>query len=364
MFAKSNKRFSYISNPENLMDKLPPAVYSLDWDKDSGFSVNYLFDAFILPSHIYTDTTEHNAARFTDIVLSEYNRKEKNVGVLLNGVKGTGKSLMFKLIANKAINKGLPILMIQDKFNSLAMSKYLSAIEDELVVVFDEFEKLYTTKEDHNSQSDLLSFFDGTSNTKKLFILATNDKSKISSFLLNRPGRIRYMLEFKALSNEFVHTFLSTNLNDKSVVETVCDYLTEVDELNFDMLQAVTNEVNTLYPNMSIKEIFNILNVKITDVGYDDYDAKYYLNDVYVDQSVVSIDFRNLEVNNSYIYLPKGFTNSNSADDYFNARIHLDVGCIVFNKGKNMFTFTAQSTVKGVEGELKIVFNRKRAVKI
>ena len=181
MFAKSNKRFSYISNPENLMDKLPPAVYSLDWDKDSGFSVNYLFDAFIVPGHIYTDVTEHNAARFTEIVLSEYNRKEKNVGVLLNGVKGTGKSLMFKLIANKAISKGLPILMIQDKFNSLGMSKYLS-IEDELVVVFDEFEKLYTTKDDHNSQSDLLSFFDGTSNTKKLFILATMIRVRFLAF--------------------------------------------------------------------------------------------------------------------------------------------------------------------------------------
>ena len=171
------------------------------------------------------------------------------------------------------------------------------------------------------------------------------------------------MLEFKSLSNEFVYNFLSTNLNDKSVVETVCEYLTEVDELNFDMLQAVANEVNTLYPDMSIKEIFNILNVKIADVGYD-YDTKYYLNDVYVDQSVVSIDFRNLEVNNSYVYLPKGFMTSKSTDDYFNARIHLDVGCIVFNKGKNMFTFTGESTVKGIEGVLKIVFTRKRAIKI
>lgn len=362
MFVKSDKRYSYISNPENLTDKLPPAVYSLDWDKDNGFSINYLFDSFMLPAHIYSDTTEHNAAKFTSIVLNEYKRKEKNVGVLLNGVKGTGKSLMFKLIANKAISEGLPILMIQDKFNSLSMSKYLAAIEDELVIVFDEFEKLYTTKDDMNNQADLLSFFDGTSNTKKLFILATNDKSKVSSFLLNRPGRIRYMLEFKALSAKFVNSFLESNLNDKSVVDQVSEYLLEVDELNFDMLQAVANEVNTLYPDMSIKQIFNILNVKLTDVSFDDYTAEFYLDGVSIDSNVASINFSDLERNASYVYLPKAFKSKNDGDDYFSFRILLEVGCIVFNKGKNVFTYTKKDPDPSINGELKIIFTRKRVV--
>lgn len=362
MFVKNNKRYSYISNPENLTDKLPPAVYSLDWDKEIGFSINYLFDSFMLPAHIYSDTTEHNAAKFTSIVLNEYKRKEKNVGVLLNGVKGTGKSLMFKLIANKAISEGLPILMIQDKFNSLSMSKYLAAIEDELVIVFDEFEKLYTTKDDMNNQADLLSFFDGTSNTKKLFILATNDKTRVSSFLLNRPGRIRYMLEFKALSNKFVKSFLESNLNDKSVVDLVCEYLLEVDELNFDMLQAVTSEINTLYPDMSIMQIFSILNVKLTDINYDTYSAEYYLNGKLVDTGVCEINFSDLERNSSYVYLPKAFKSKGAGDDYFSARILLEVGSVVFNKGKNVLTYTKKDPDPAIKGELKIVFTRKRVV--
>ncbi len=64
-----------------------------------------------------------------------------NMGVLLNGVKGTGKSVTAKLICNELKNF-LPIIIVDKAYEGLP--QFISKIQQEVIIFIDEFEKVFT----------------------------------------------------------------------------------------------------------------------------------------------------------------------------------------------------------------------------
>jgi hypothetical protein len=187
---------------------------------------------------------------------------------MLIGEKGTGKSLLMKRTANLAIELGMPVIAVENSYSSESLAKFLSSIKDDAVVLFDEFEKKYDPDEDPEnrpSQAGLLSFFDGTSVYRKLIIVTANDRDGINEFFLNRPSRIRYVIDYKGLTPEFVSSYLQEKLIYPEIVQTVLDELELVPSINFDLLRNVVEEVNLLYPLESIKAIMSITNIKRDD---------------------------------------------------------------------------------------------------
>ena len=109
---------------------------------------------------------------------------EKNLGVIFNGIKGTGKTLSAKLLCNAL---GLPVLIVQSPYEGLV--NFLQSLCFECVVFIDEAEKTFKMGEDDDV---LLRLIDGVYNqTRKLYILTTNQLT-LNDNLLGRPGRIRY----------------------------------------------------------------------------------------------------------------------------------------------------------------------------
>ena len=129
---------------------------------------------------------------------------DKNLGVIFNGIKGTGKTLSAKLLCN-ALN--LPVLIVQSPYDGLV--NFLQSLCFECVVFIDEAEKTFKMGEDDDV---LLRLIDGVYNqTRKLYILTTNQLT-LNDNLLGRPGRIRYRFEFGNLQPKAVKDYIDDNL--------------------------------------------------------------------------------------------------------------------------------------------------------
>ena len=165
-------------------------------------------------------------------------RGEKNLGVIFNGLKGTGKTLSAKLLCNAL---DLPVVIVQYPYEGLV--NFLQSLCFECIVFIDEAEKTFKKGEDDDV---LLRLIDGVYNqTRKLYILTTNQLT-INDNLLARPGRIRYRFEFGNLLPKAVKDYLDDNLfpeyadQRKNILEQVD--LLEISTI--DILKALVDEVN------------------------------------------------------------------------------------------------------------------------
>lgn len=101
-------------------------------------------------------------------MLKTFSVFERNLGVILSGDKGIGKSLFARMLAEKAQDAGYPVLII-DQFIP-GISNYIQSIDQEAVFLFDEFDKTFGGVRPGDNETDpqasLLSMFDGTSDGK------------------------------------------------------------------------------------------------------------------------------------------------------------------------------------------------------
>ena len=163
---------------------------------------------------------------------------EKNLGVIFNGLKGTGKTLSAKLLCNAL---DLPVVIVQYPYEGLV--NFLQSLCFECIVFIDEAEKTFKKGEDDDV---LLRLIDGVYNqTRKLYILTTNQLT-LNDNLLGRPGRIRYRFEFSNLLPKAINDYLDDNLLPQ-YADQRRSILNQVDLLEIstiDILKALVDEVN------------------------------------------------------------------------------------------------------------------------
>lgn len=237
--------------------KLPPQTYYLRFSKFKGFYLEAHGTPVIKEDKIYG---VHNEK--VDKVLKGFKRTNKNFGVILSGNKGIGKSLFAKLLSKTAIEKGYPVIIINECYAGI--SSVLEDIEQEVVVLFDEFDKTFGSDNDDksNPQDMLLSLFDGLSNGKKLFVVTCNVLQNLSNYLVNRPGRFHYHFRFDYPSLAEIDEYMKDKLDEKFYpeIEKVKTFATKVD-LNYDCLCAIAFELNTGIPFEEAIKDLNIINI-------------------------------------------------------------------------------------------------------
>jgi hypothetical protein len=215
---------------------LPPGNFIIKEDMFGRYFFEGI-DDFQLPDKLYGDT-----AQLAERILRTYNDRPGSTGVMLSGEKGSGKTLLAKVISHISKSNGWPTVVINtaffgDKFNSL-----IQAIDQPCIVLFDEFEKVY----DNKQQREMLTLLDVVYPTKKLFLFTINDKWGIDTHLNNRPGRIFYALEYKGLDHDFIAEYCNEKLKEplKAHIAVLCQISTMFLAFNFDMLQAIVEEMN------------------------------------------------------------------------------------------------------------------------
>ena len=243
-----------------------PSTKGLDYDLEAGTVYNINIDRYTgeisfeiapkldLPSKVYSTEADQ---RFIKKVLTQYKRVESGVlGVMLSGLKGSGKTVTVKQIANRS---NLPIILIDKGFSPYQFKNLFSKLGTvEVCFIFDEVDKL---GEDYDD-SFLLQVLDGANTTgKKLMLFTCNDESEINDCLIDRCSRIRYWKEFDEMSASMIEAILSDRLKDKDKIKPILDFIqNNFGVVSFDNVMSFIKEVND-YPEETIESLFEDMNL-------------------------------------------------------------------------------------------------------
>ena len=238
------------------LDKLPPQNYTVKYDKMNDEYYLEAIEPFSTPSKLYGSIKE-DAQR----ILKTYSDRPNVTGVLLEGSKGSGKTLLAKYVSQLALEEGVPTVVINQPFYGDVFNQFIQALGDNVIVTFDEFEKVYNNEQ----QEKVLTLLDGVFPSKKLFFLTVNSMRRVDSHLLNRPGRVYYRLSYHNLTSDFIQEYCNDNLNDKDQIEGIITHAKIYASFNFDMLQASVEEMNRF--NETFLEVTQVLNVNPEDTN-------------------------------------------------------------------------------------------------
>ena len=359
-FSKSGINYYQILDASSVLDKLPPKVYKVQESPTGALFLAEVSSGFTLPDKIFNFNNTKTNSELDQLFLNSRETSSGNLGVLLTGVKGTGKSLLLKKTANKGLERGLPVVMVEDTYDSAKLSGFISSIKQPLIVLFDEFEKKFNPRGgEYDSQEGLLSLFDGTSDTNNLFILTSNSLKNINPFFINRPSRIRYLIDYKALTEEFITSYLNDYLSNNTIVSEVTDTLIESDDINFDMLKTVVAEINSLHPTETVENIFNLLNIDTFKGGEAFYEVTSYIDGKFVGSTTDYVQFDSLSRGmSSSINPPRGISDVQHA---LLSMLSVTSKNLVQVSKRNHLTVEETITLKdGTTGVVSIVLKRIR----
>ena len=241
-----------------LLNSLPAKTYTISFSKMQGFFLSERADMEIAEK-VYG---VHEAK--CDKVLRSFTAFTRNLGVILSGNKGIGKSMMARMLAREAVKRGIPVLIADQYVPGIA--SFIDSIDQEVMILLDEFDKTFGASHGRDDspapQTELLPLLDGVSSGKKLFVVTCNSLDNISSFMVNRPGRFHYHFRFGYPTAEEVEEYLRDKLHEEHYkeIEKVISFSKRVD-LNFDCLRSIAFELNLGLGFEEAIQDLNILNV-------------------------------------------------------------------------------------------------------
>jgi hypothetical protein len=246
---------------------LPAGNYVVKFDQMKGIFFLEQVESFDLPTKMYGNVTRHSGR-----IINTFFDRSASTGVLLTGEKGSGKTLLSKRICmDLAEVHKVPTLIINTAFTGDGFNKFIQSIEQPCAILFDEFEKTFDAEE----QEQLLTLLDGVFGSKKLFLLTCNNKWRIDSHMLNRPGRIFYSINFKGLELSFIREYCEDQLVNKEHINKICEISGLFGEFNFDLLKALVEEMNRY--NETPQEALEMLNAKPQNGGdQTKYEVRFF----------------------------------------------------------------------------------------
>ena len=213
------------------IDVLSKGTYYVRFNPQIGYYLEQIED-FQLPSKIYGSTEVINRW------LTSYHANQRNTGVILTGIKGSGKTLLSKKCA---IDSGLPVVIIDKPYNDADFISFITNPElGDICIFIDEFEKVY---EEEGSENSILTILDGAFNTHNLFIFTCNFMHT-NEYLTNRPSRIRYRSHFESLPEDIIDEVIEDLLQHKEYAESIYTVLAAIGVVTFDLLITLIKEVD------------------------------------------------------------------------------------------------------------------------
>ena len=320
---QNNKTFS-LGNITGSHDKLPVGNYSLQHsDRDGYFLVQQ--EDFKIPSKLYGDFS------FIDRWIKSYqNNSEKNLGILLSGIKGTGKTVAAQLFCNRI---GYPTIFITSNYEGPEFEEFISDPKFENSIIFiDEFEKVYERESDTNS---LLTLMDGMYRTKLIFVLTANDPSRINNKLQNRLNRIKYHKLYEKLEDEIIDEIIEDLLIHKEHKQSLLDFIVKFDFITMDVLTSVIKEINVFnedamvcasYLNLTEESSYYKVSVIHNGITYkcDGHNFNFRTQDLEIcyvldtpSEELVKIlpDYTSVDINKLNYIVNKGIVTAKYTDD-------------------------------------------------
>lgn len=236
------------------MDLLENRLYKLRTGEKSEHYLEPMDYCFDIIGRDYGDINEQ-----VELFHKSFSKNMGSMGVMLTGAAGTGKTRMAEKLCNLALEKNMPVVIVTDLKTSIATVNYIAMLRN-VVILFDEFGKNF----DRNLQDKMLSMFSGVSSGKKLFIITENETNMISSFILNRPGRVKYHLDFTRLEEDVLLEYCSVHGISKNMFKAIYRIYEKANVFTFDHLKAMVEEI-LFTPDHSFEVIMKRLNLSLFD---------------------------------------------------------------------------------------------------
>ncbi|MCM1232403.1 MAG: AAA family ATPase [Ruminococcus flavefaciens] len=240
--SQGDSTYDIFDDSLRVYEQLPAQSYVVRCSERRGFYLSKYVEMGVTESKVYGVHEEK-----VNKVLTAFEEMNRSLGVILSGDKGIGKSLFAKMLAVSAIANNIPVIVVDKYINGIA--SYIESIEQEVMILFDEFDKTFgevRAKDGESSpQTDLLTLFDGLSGGKKLFVVTCNELRKLNEYLINRPGRFHYHFRFEYPSAQEIRQYLHDKLNE-SYYEEINDVVAFAGKvsLNYDCLRSIAFELN------------------------------------------------------------------------------------------------------------------------
>lgn len=252
-WIQNGSNFKRVEGNISNVESIPLGIYNVDFNPFSGWSLERTAEKFEFGYKLYGLQTN-----FINHVLKTFNNTKGNLGILLNGIKGTGKTVSAKMLANQF---NLPIVIVKSfGDNNTGLIEYLSSFNFDCVFFLDEFEKNWNAED-----SSILQIMDGvyTSAYRRIFLLTTNE-THINENLLSRPSRLRYVKEFGNLEKDIVEEYLKDNLKNQEYVDCIVDFVDTLQISTIDILKTIVEDINIhgFDEFINNKDIFNVKTAK------------------------------------------------------------------------------------------------------
>lgn len=260
-YIKQGSRIAAASD-ENMVvfNTIPTGCYKVVVDDRGNYYLESTAD-LVPPAKIYG-----GMPKYADRILNTFQQRTKSTGALLLGPKGTGKTMLVKLMSQRLRQQNIPTILVPPNMIFPDTMDFLSKLDTTCMVVFDELDKASDNrdKDKDTATNCMLDLLDGSSVYKHLFILVANREHLLSEFLKSRPGRVYYKLVFHDIPDDVLKEYLEDTLDNEQYRKDITTLLPLVSPKSFDVINAIVEEC--LRYDMSPVEAMSMLNV---DLGID-----------------------------------------------------------------------------------------------
>jgi len=251
-----NGKHLTVANITNTFSKLPVGNYVLQFNEMSGFYLETQ-TPFDIPKNIYGDLS------YTERWKIAFEATNKNLGILLSGYKGNGKTLTAQYFCQMM---KLPVIFITRAYTGPVFESFISnPLFNNSIIFIDEFEKLYS--DDEGNGDALLALMDGVYTTHNIFLLTANDTRIINDKFKNRLGRIRYHKKYSSIEPSVIDATIKDLLKRKEHEKSVRATVDLIPNLSFDILTTLIKEVNLF--NQPATDCVRFLNLVRESIYYD-----------------------------------------------------------------------------------------------
>lgn len=177
-------------------------------------------------------------------------------GIAAVGFKGMGKTDFLSLLANKAIDNGMIVVLVSNIKASIELVSYLNTL-DNVFILFDEFAKNF----DYHLQEKMLTMFNNLDNKNRFLAISENSLRELSDFFLDRPGRIHYLLEFETTDNATIADYCRDHNVTEKLISEILESARKTTNFSFDFLKGIVSE-HHIYPEDTLEDMLEFLNLK------------------------------------------------------------------------------------------------------
>ena len=278
-------KLTKIPNDE-LYGVLPQGIYTITIQETMS-GIEFYFTPqkdFHIPDYVIKDEA------FIERVKSVYIKSDKQLGILLHGLSGMGKSMLAKQLCMEMVTKHQMPVIIFDFHSAEHIADILKQINQPSVIFLDEFEKMFAAGNESTNrylkQNELLSILDGTNVSKHIFLFTANEKSEITPHMFNRPSRIRYCINYTAIPRNIIIQIIDNSVDEQDKREFLYGLTNVIKTLTYDVLFELINEV--LYTEeLNVNEFLRVFNLESKQVSITDFRVETTFSSTNVPEYVI-----------------------------------------------------------------------------